>query len=175
MFPCQDIREEQLEKTIAYVQALQYWVERSNLPTVGKPCLLVRGILKLRETMEQYVSFLDDTILDGVALLEGFFKDQTEITIPEESLPIFTDVPAKRLPWRKWPPSGDPSRNQLYPKCCMRSRADKVRASPNQFPSWRKVLHPSQPVTATGHASVTLHKSGWRHHNQSSQERRVQC
>ena len=32
-FPCWDIREEQLEKTVAYVQALQFWVEKSNLPT----------------------------------------------------------------------------------------------------------------------------------------------
>ena len=40
-FPCQDIREEQLEKTVAYVQALQYWVEKSNPPMPGQPCLLV--------------------------------------------------------------------------------------------------------------------------------------
>ena len=35
MFPCHDIREEQLEKTIAYAQALQYWAEKSNLPMPG--------------------------------------------------------------------------------------------------------------------------------------------
>ena len=34
-FPCQDIREEQLEKTVAYVQALQFWAEKSNPPTPG--------------------------------------------------------------------------------------------------------------------------------------------
>ena len=34
-FPCQNIREEQLEKTMAYVQALQYWAEKSKLPMPG--------------------------------------------------------------------------------------------------------------------------------------------
>ena len=28
MFPCQDIREEQLQKILAYAQALQYWAEK---------------------------------------------------------------------------------------------------------------------------------------------------
>ena len=28
-------REGQLEKTIAYAQALQYWVEKANLPMAG--------------------------------------------------------------------------------------------------------------------------------------------
>ena len=46
--------------------------------------LLVRYILKLREIMEQYISFSDDTILDSVALPEGFIEDQTELTISRE-------------------------------------------------------------------------------------------
>ena len=86
-----------MEKTIAYAQALQYWVEKSNLPMMGQPCLLVRCILKLREMMEWYISFSDDTILDGVALLEGFLKDQTKLTVPRDALPTFTDVPTKEV------------------------------------------------------------------------------
>ena len=35
MFPCQDIREGQSQKTLAYAQALQYWAENSNLPMSG--------------------------------------------------------------------------------------------------------------------------------------------
>ena len=35
MFPCQDIREGQSQKTLAYAQALQYWAEKSNLPMPG--------------------------------------------------------------------------------------------------------------------------------------------
>ena len=34
-FPCWDIREEQLEKTVAYAWALQFWAEKSNPPTPG--------------------------------------------------------------------------------------------------------------------------------------------
>ena len=32
MFSCQDIREGQYQKTVAYAQALQYWAEKSNPP-----------------------------------------------------------------------------------------------------------------------------------------------
>ena len=42
MFTCQDIREGQLQKTLASAQALQYWGEKPNLPTPGQPCLLAR-------------------------------------------------------------------------------------------------------------------------------------
>ena len=35
MFPCQDFREGQLQKTQAYAQALQYWAERVDLPMPG--------------------------------------------------------------------------------------------------------------------------------------------
>ena len=34
-FPCWDLQEEQLKKIVAYAQALQYWVERANMPTPG--------------------------------------------------------------------------------------------------------------------------------------------
>ena len=104
--PLQDIREEQLEKIIPYAQALQYWAERSNWPMLGQPCLLARCILELRETMEQYVFFSDDTVLDGVTPLKGFFKDQIKITIPGESLPTFTDVPMEEVAMEKLSPVG---------------------------------------------------------------------
>ena len=51
----------------------------------------------------------------------------------------------------------------------------KVRASPNLFPGWRKVLHPSQLVIAAAQASLVLIESRQRHCNQSSGERRAQC
>ena len=81
-FPCHDIREEQLEKTIAYMQALQYWEEKSHLPMLGQPRLLARCILKLKRMMEPYVSFSNDAILDGVASWEEFLEDQTKVAIP---------------------------------------------------------------------------------------------
>ena len=51
-FPCWDLWQEQLKKTIAYTQALQYWAERANLPMPGQPHLLARSVLELCETME---------------------------------------------------------------------------------------------------------------------------
>ena len=68
-FPCWDIREEQLEKTVTYAQALQFWAEKSNLPTLGQPCVLVGSVLELRKVMESYISFFDGAVLDGVAPL----------------------------------------------------------------------------------------------------------
>ena len=47
-FTCWDIRESQLEKTVAYTQALQFWMEKANLPTLGQPRLLAVSILELR-------------------------------------------------------------------------------------------------------------------------------
>ena len=67
-FACQDIRESQLEKTVAYAQALQFWVEKANLPTQGQPHLLVGSMLELREVMECYVSFPDNAVFGAMAL-----------------------------------------------------------------------------------------------------------
>ena len=92
-FPCWDIREEQLEKTMAYAQALQYGAEKSNPPMPGQPCLLVGSILELREMMEQYVSFFDDTVLGGVASPGGFLEVWAETTVPSQ--PPLT-LPLKR-------------------------------------------------------------------------------
>ena len=102
-FPCQDIQEGQLEKTVAYVQSLQYWVEKSNLCTLGQPCLLVGSILKLRGVMELYISFFDDTVLGSVAPPEGFLKDQSETTIPESAQLASTNPPLRRPLQRKQP------------------------------------------------------------------------
>ena len=172
MFPCWDSREDQLEKIIAYAQALQYWAEKSNLPMPGPPCLLTRCILKLREMMEQYISFLDDTVLDGVALLEGFFKDMTKITIPRDALPTFTNVPTEEVAIEEVAPIGGPSRNWLHLRYCMRSRW-RLGLPQISFPVGGKCCTPSWPVTAAGQASPALSKSGQRHQNWSSGERRA--
>ena len=98
MFPCQDIREEQSQKTIAYMQVLQYWVEKANPLTPGRPCLLERCVLELRKAMESYVSFSDDAILDGAASLEGSLEDLTGVTIPGDALPASTSTSIKEEP-----------------------------------------------------------------------------
>ena len=94
-FPCQDIWVGQLEKTVAYAQALQYWVEKSNPPTPGQPHLLAESILELREVMEPYVSFPDATFMGSVVLLEGFLEDQPEMTISGSVQPASAKPPVK--------------------------------------------------------------------------------
>ena len=159
-FPCQDLWEEQWRKTMAYAQALQCWAKRANPPIPFQPCLLARSILELCEMMEWYVSFSNDDVLGSVALLEG--------TPPTP--PMFHP---KRMPWRKQPPSEVSLKNPPHPRCHMGKWA-KIEAPQNWFPSWGKVLHPSQPVTAMGQAPLAFGESKWRHHHWSSGARRAQ-
>ena len=69
-FACWDIRELQLEKTVAYAQALQFWAEKANLPAQDQPLLLVGSVLELREEMKCYVSFPDEAVFSSMALPE---------------------------------------------------------------------------------------------------------
>ena len=52
IFACRDIREVPREKVVAYTRALQYWAEQNDLPTGGKPHLLAKSLLELRERDE---------------------------------------------------------------------------------------------------------------------------
>ena len=69
-FTCRDIRELQWEKTVACAKALQFWVQKANLPTQGQPHLLAGSVLELREEMKCYISFPDEAVFSGMALLE---------------------------------------------------------------------------------------------------------
>ena len=51
-FTCQDIRQLQQEKTVAYAKALQFGAENANLPTQGQPCPLAGSIVELREKIK---------------------------------------------------------------------------------------------------------------------------
>ena len=65
IFACRDIREIPREKVVAYVRALQLWVEQNNLPAGGEPCLLAKSILELREEVKWYLSFTDEEVFGG--------------------------------------------------------------------------------------------------------------
>ena len=101
-------------------------------------------------------------------------KDRTEITIPRDAPPAFTEVPTKEVAGEETAPIRGPLQELTTPQV-PHEEWTKVGASPNKFPGWRKVLHPSWLVTATGQASLVLSESRWRHHNQSSGERRARC
>ena len=94
-FTCQDIRESQLEKMVVYAQALQFWVEKANLPTQGQPCHLVGSILELREAMKYYISFPNEAIFGGMALPEESLTTQLEKTISESAQPACANSPIR--------------------------------------------------------------------------------
>ena len=94
-FACRDIRELQLEKMVAYAQALQFWVEKANLPTQGQPHLLVGSVLELREEMKCYVSFPDKAVFSGMALPEGSLTMWPEETTPKNTQPAYVNSPAE--------------------------------------------------------------------------------
>ena len=131
-FACWDIWELQWEKTVAYTWALQFWAAKANLPTRGKPHLLVGSILELQEEMKCYVSFSDEDVFSGVALL-----GEPPIILPKEAMPMGT-----------CPTLADPPMKETTVDIAMESTAEKKPL--NQFPGWEKVLHPSRPIVAAG-------------------------
>ena len=82
IFTCWDIWEIQHEKTVAYAQALQFWAEKVDPPTGGKPCLLVGSGIELWEEMKCYLSFSNEDVFKGIALPE-----ETPSSHPRRSLP----------------------------------------------------------------------------------------
>ena len=131
-FACWDIWELQWEKTVIYTQALQFWTEKADLPTRGKPCLLAGSVVELQEKVKCYVFFSDDDVFSGIALLE-----EPSIIPPEEATPKGAQ-----------PTLADPPVKEATIDVTMESTVEKK--PPNQFPGWEKVLHFSRPVVATG-------------------------
>ena len=99
-FTCQDIRELQQEKTVAYAKALQFWMGKANPPTQGQPCLLAGSAVELREEMKYYVSFTDEDVFSGMALPEESPITQTKEATPEGAQPRQAISPVRRPLWR---------------------------------------------------------------------------
>ena len=89
IFACQDIWEMQWEKMVAYAPALQYWVEKTDPPAGGRPCLLVESVKELQEEMRCYLSFSDKEVLKGMIPPE-----ETSAIPTEEADPQSTTIPA---------------------------------------------------------------------------------
>ena len=154
-FTCRDIWELQQEKTVAYAQALQFWVEKDNLPTRGKPHLLVGSIVELWEEMKCYFSFSEEDVFSGVALLE-----EPPIIPPKEATPKGTQ-----------PTPANPPVKEVTVDVTMEPTAEKK--CPNQFPGWEKVLHPSRPIIATGKIPPLLRGPKQRPHSWNLGEKLV--
>ena len=141
---------------VAYAQALQFWAEKANLPTLGQPHLLVGTVLELREVIKCYVSFPDDAICGSMALAEGSLTDQLETTAPRSTQPVFTDSPLEEVAAEEVTlaekaaveeaapivkPLEGPSTSQTLSKGPTRREHLLI-----QFPGWREVLNPSRLV-----------------------------
>ena len=116
---------------IAYAHALQYWVEKSDLPIGGQPCQLAKSVKELWEEMKCYLSFSDREVFEGVTPLEGMPSSPVEGAESPSMMTVPTatsqEQPVKETPQK-------PVKERKCPK----------------FPGWEKVLHPSQPVVVAG-------------------------
>ena len=148
IFACQDIWEIQCDKTVVYAWALQFWAEKANPPTGGKPHLLAGRMIELLEEMECYLSFEKD-VFKGIAL-------------PEET-PI---IPSKGATPQsaQQTPAGTTIREATIE---MTVKPPAEKRPPNKFPSWEKVLHLSRPIGAAGETSPLLRGPKKRLHSQS--------
>ena len=131
-FACQDIGELQWEKTVVFAKALQFWAEKANLPIQGQPCLLAGSIVELTEEMKCYISFTDEDIFNGMAVLEESLVTQPKEATPKSAQPTQANSPVKEAIAEV---TKEPTREEK---------------PTNQFPGWEEVLHPSRPVVAAG-------------------------
>ena len=67
---------------MAYTCTLQYWAEKTDLPTGGQPHQLAENMKELWEKMGCYLSFLDKEVFEGVTPLEGMSASLTEEAKP---------------------------------------------------------------------------------------------
>ena len=121
-FACQDIWEIPREKTIAYARALQSFVERPNPPKKDQPCPLAKSVIELRKEVEFYLSFMDKEVFQGVDL-PGKEGDKPSAPTTTATDTLGATAAVETLPTGKATPA---------------------------YARWDTVLHPFQPVMATG-------------------------
>ena len=121
-FACQDIWEIPREKTVTYARTLQYLTERRNPPKKDQPCPLAESVAKLRREVGFYLSFMDEEVFWGVDLPKEVENK------PSAPITTTTDTPGATAAVETLPTQ---------------------RGTPN-YTGWNTILHPSQPVIATG-------------------------
>ena len=66
----QDMQQHPFLLTVAYVQGLQYWVERLNLPVDPDFCPLVRSVLEFKERVKEHVVFSIKDVIQGLGRID---------------------------------------------------------------------------------------------------------
>ena len=105
---------------IVYTCALKYWAEKSDLPTGGQPCQLVKSVKELWEKMSCYLSFLDKEVFKGITPPEGMPTNLVEEAKAHSlmAIPATTSKEqAAKGPLRKQPRRGS-AQNSLDGKKC---------------------------------------------------------
>ena len=107
---------------VAYAQALQCLAEQNNLLRRDQPCLLAESMAKLRREVGFYLSFMDEEVFQGVDLpKEKGSKPSAPATATTDAPGVITTLEMQSIP-------------KVAPK----------------YARWDTVVHPSQPVVATG-------------------------
>ena len=71
--------------TLAYVQALQYWVEEANLPAPGEPHPLAMSVRELRWCIGKYTTFNKHDVFEGLGNALPEAEDEDTGTPPVDS------------------------------------------------------------------------------------------
>ena len=123
-YACRDIQEIPQEKTVAYAQALQHWVEKTDPPARGKLHLLAESMKELRKELKCYLSFSNEEVFKGLALPEEMSAALVEEAIPQSMGTMPASTPKGEAIVRV---TKEPAVKKRTPK----------------FLGWEKVLHPS--------------------------------
>ena len=140
---------------MAYAWALQFWAEKADPPMRCKPCLLAESVVELWEEMKCYVSFSDEDVFNGLALLE-----ESPIIPPKEATPEGAQPTLANLTMK-----------EATVDITMEPPAEEKHL--DQFPGWEKVLHPIRPVVAARQITPLLRGPKQRPHSWSLGERLV--
>ena len=124
IYACRDIWEIQWEKMVAYAQALWHWAEKADPPAGGKLCLLADRVKELREELRCCLSFFDEEVFKGVALL-----DEMSTALVEEAIPQSVETT----------PANTPEGGAVMGA----TREPALEKRGPKFLGWEKVLHPS--------------------------------
>ena len=187
--PCQDYREGQLQKTLAYAQVLQYWAKKTNLPKPDQPRLLVRCIQKLRQAMRPFTTFTNYVVLERTTPKQGNLEEWARgpgmMEAPQTPMPErepamspekLTDPPAEELDVLA-AALGEPAASLAgepdIPPTSQETDKKKEVALTCEFPGWMQI-HPSPPMTPVGQVPLSLCNIRQCHQSHNSSRRRAQ-
>ena len=181
--PCQDYREGQPQKTLAYAHTLQYWAEKANLPKPDEPCLLAKCIHKLRWAMRSFTTFTDGAVFGGSTLRLGILEEGA--TEPSTMEITQTPMPERRhakSSGKLAAPSAEeldvlattePSRELTASPSPLETDKKVKESPPHELPSWTQI-HSSHPITSVGQVPSSLGDMRRCHQRCSSSRRRSQ-